>query len=108
MSAKVGKCLESVDVESVLPVQTWQEKRLRFEWLEKPSDKFLANWNYLQAPNQMFVEDIDETGIVVTVRWALMQQPVEKIAEYLNNWLAKCDALDFKKSGIGGRRLQPT
>lgn len=106
MSAKVGKCVEATDVEAVLPVQSWQEKRLRFEWAEKPSAEFLMNWNVYEGPNQMFVEDLDDTGVVVTVRWALMQQPPEKIAEYLNNWLAKCESGTWKPSGIGGRRLQ--
>ncbi len=104
--AKVGKCLDTTNVEAVLPVQTWQEKRLQFEWAEKPSAEFLMNWNFHEAPNQMFVEDITDTGIAVTVRWALMEKPPEKIAEYLNNWLAKCETASWKQSGGGGRRLQ--
>jgi hypothetical protein len=32
MDGKVGRCVEAVDVERVLPIGTSQEKRLRFEW----------------------------------------------------------------------------
>ena len=40
MDGKVGKCVETVDVERVLPINTAQEKRLRFEWEQKPSEHF--------------------------------------------------------------------
>ena len=105
---KIGNCLEIRDVEHVSAVGPWQEKRLRFEWREIPSARFLMNWNYYEAPNQMFVENVDGRGIVVTVRWALMKAPPAQLAELLNRWLEQCQNLTFKKSGSGGRRLQPT
>lgn len=106
--AKVGRCVEATEVETVLPVQTWKEKRLRYEWVEPPSPHFLMNWNFYEGPNQMFIEDVDDLGITVTARWALMEKTPEQLAEYLNNWLAKCETGTWKPSGHGGRRLQST
>lgn len=103
---KVGKCVEAVDVERVLPVATTTEKRLRFEWEQLPSEAFQMNWNFHMEPNQMFVERLDETGLTVTVRWGLMGQPPEKIAELINGWLEKCETGTYKRSGDGGNRLQ--
>jgi hypothetical protein len=54
----------------------------------------------------MFVEELNETGLTVTVRWGLMTQPPEKIGEVINRWLEKCEAGTYKKSGGGGNRLQ--
>jgi hypothetical protein len=105
MAGKVGKCLEVVDVERVLPVATAQEKRMRFEWESLPSREFLMTWNQSMEPNSMFVESIDERGITVTVRWALMKEPPEKIAERINQWLEKVEEGKFRKSGVGGRHL---
>jgi hypothetical protein len=106
MAGQVGKLVSAEDVEQVLPVGAWKEKRLRFEWVNKPSPAFLMNWNYYEAPNSMFVDDLDEAGISVTVRWGLMNQPPETIAELINNWLQQCETGAWKPSGPGGKRLQ--
>ena len=105
MDGKVGKCVETVDVERVLPVQTSQEKRLRFEWEQKPSENFLMSWNQYMEPNSIFVEDISDDGITVTVRWALMKEAPEQIAARLNRWLAQVEEGKFRRSGISGRHL---
>jgi hypothetical protein len=105
MSGRVGKCVEVADVERVLPIATAQEKRLRFEWERKPSDAFLMNWNYYMEPNSMFVEEIDERGITVTVRWALMKESPEKIAALINRWLEQVEEGKFRKSGWSGTRI---
>ena len=78
---------------------------MRFAWETLPSKEFLMNWNQYMEPNSMFVEDVDETGITVTVRWALMNEPPEKIRERLNRWLEKVETGSFRRSGIGGRHL---
>lgn len=75
MFGKLGKFVESVDIERVLPVGTAMEKRMRFEWETRPSDKYLMSWNQLMEPNSIFVENVDEKGMTVTVRWALMKEP---------------------------------
>ena len=105
---KVGKALDVTDVEQVTPVGTWTEKRLRYEWAHRPSARFLMNWNAYEAPNQMFLEDLNETGLTLTVRWALMKETPDQLAARLNRWLDECENLTFRKSGGGGRRLQPT
>ena len=105
MSGKVGALIESVDVENVLPIATSKEKRLKFAWETLPSKEFLMNWNQAMTPNSMFVEDIDEQGITVTVRWALMNEPPEKIRDRLNRWLEKVETGSYRHSGIGGRHL---
>jgi hypothetical protein len=105
MDGKVGKCVENVDVERVLPVGSAQEKRLRFEWEQKPSEKFLMTWNQDMEPNSMFVEEVNDEGITVTVRWALMKETPEQIAERLNRWLEQVEEGNFRRSGIGGRHL---
>jgi len=105
MDGKVGKCVETVDVERVLPIGSAQEKRLRFEWEQKPSEKFLMAWNQCMEPNSMFVEDVSEQGIAVTVRWALMQETPEQIAARLNRWLEQVEEGRFRQSGISGRHL---
>lgn len=74
MAAKVGKCIETVDVERVLPISKSNEKRLRFVWEALPSREFLMNWNQCMEPNSMFVEGVNEQGMTVTVRWALMNE----------------------------------
>lgn len=105
MSGMVGKCVEVADVERVLPIDTSKEKRMRFEWERMPAPEFLMTWNQFMEPNSLFVEEIDEKGITVTVRWGLMEQPAEKIAGLINNWLAKTEAGQFRRSGIGGKRI---
>jgi hypothetical protein len=105
MDGKVGKCVENVDVERVLPVGSAQEKRLRFEWEQKPSEKFLMTWNQDMEPNSMFIEDVNDEGITVTVRWALMKETPEQIAARLNHWLEQVEEGKFRRSGIGGRHL---
>ena len=105
MSGKVGPFLESVDVENVLPIATSKEKRMRFAWEALPSKEFLMNWNQCMEPNSMFIKELDETGITVTVRWALMNEPPEKISDRLNRWLEKVETGTFRQSGIGGRHL---
>jgi hypothetical protein len=105
MDGKVGKCMETVDVERVLPVSSAQEKRLRFEWEQKPSENFLMTWNQHMEPNSIFVEDINDEGITVTVRWALMQETPEQIAARLNHWLEQVEEGKFRPSGISGRHL---
>jgi hypothetical protein len=45
MGGKLGKFIESVDVEKVLPIATTQEKRMRFAWETPPSANFLMTWN---------------------------------------------------------------
>jgi hypothetical protein len=105
MTGRVGGCVEIVDVERVLPVATTKEKRLRFEWERMPSAEFRMMWNQFMEPNSMFVEALDETGLTVTVRWGLMEQPPEKIRDLINAWLEKTERGQFRRSGIGGRRL---
>jgi hypothetical protein len=105
MAGRVGQCLEVVDVERVLPVGSAREKRLRFQWQRRPSEKFLMTWNQFMEPNSMFVQDVDDVGITVVVRWALMEEPPEKIAERLNRWLEQVEEGKFRRSGIGGRHL---
>ena len=105
MGGKVGKCLESLDVERVLPVGSAQEKRLRFEWEQIPSEKFLMTWNQCMEPNSIFLEDVTDEGITVTVRWALMKEMPEQIAGRLNHWLEQVEEGKFRRSGIGGRHL---
>ena len=105
MDGKVGKCVETVDVERVLPVGSAQEKRLRFEWEQEPSEKFLMTWNQFMEPNSIFVEDVSDEGITVTVRWALMKETPEQIAARLNHWLEQVEEGKFRHSGIGGRHL---
>jgi hypothetical protein len=105
MTGRVGKCVEVQDVERVLPVATSREKRLRFEWEVLPSAEFLMTWNQRMEPNSMFVENLDENGITVTVRWGLMEQPPEKIAELLNRWLEKAEGGTYRRSGISGKHL---
>jgi hypothetical protein len=105
MDGKVGKCVETVDVERVLPVGSAQEKRLRFEWEQKPSEKFLMAWNQHMEPNSIFVEDVSDEGITVTVRWALMKETPEQIAARLNRWLEQVEEGNFRPSGISGKHL---
>jgi hypothetical protein len=105
MDGKVGKCLDVTDVERVLPVGTSQEKRLRFAWEQKPSEAFLMSWNQYMEPNSVFVEDVSDEGIVVTVRWALMKETPEQIAARLNRWLAQVEEGKYRHSGISGRHL---
>ena len=105
MDGKVGKCVETVDVERVLPIDTAQEKRLRFEWEQLPSDHFLMSWNQYMEPNSIFVEDICDEGITVTVRWALMKETPEQIAARLNRWLEQVEEGKYRRSGISGRHL---
>ncbi|NIY13492.1 MAG: hypothetical protein GWM98_00665 [Nitrospinaceae bacterium] len=102
----VGDCVEVIDVERVLPVSTANEKRLRFCWKQKPSAEFLMTWNRFMEPNSMFIEDLDETGLTVTVRWGLMKKSAEEIAVQINAWLEKCETGTWKKSGAWGRRMQ--
>lgn len=104
-AGKVGKCIEATDVERVLPIATSHEKRLRFTWETRPSQEFLMNWNQHMEPNSLFVEDLDERGITVTVRWALMKEQPEQIAERLNRWLEMVEQGKFRSSGIDGRHL---
>ena len=105
MAGKVGNCIESVDVERVLPIGTSQEKRMRFSWEQIPSDKFLMSWNQFMEPNSMFIERVEVNELVVTVRWGLMKQPPEKIRDLLNTWLAQVESETFRPSGNGGRRI---
>jgi hypothetical protein len=105
VSGQVGELIESVDVERVLPVATAQEKRLRFAWATVPSKEFLMGWNQHMEPNSMFIEDCDERGIAVTVRWALMKETPEKIRDRLNQWLEKVEDSNYRRSGISGSHL---
>lgn len=105
MSGKVGPWVESTDVEMVLPVATSQEKRMRFGWEELPSKDFLMTWNQAMEPNSMFIEELDEQGITVTVRWALMKETPEQIRDRLNRWLEKVEGDAYRRSGISGRHL---
>jgi hypothetical protein len=105
MDGKVGKWVETVDVERVLPIDTAQEKRLRFEWEQPPSDHFLMSWNQYMEPNSIFIEDISNEGITVTVRWALMKETPEQIAARLNHWLELVQDGKYRHSGISGRHL---
>ncbi|MGD0058359.1 MAG: hypothetical protein ABSD58_02985 [Verrucomicrobiia bacterium] len=105
MDGKVGNCVEVVDVERVLPIGTTQEKRLRFEWEQKPSEHFLMSWNQYMEPNSLFVEDISDEGITVTVRWALMKETPEQIAARFNRWLEQVEEGKYRHSGISGRHL---
>ena len=63
-------------------------------------------WNRFMAPNSMFIENLDETGLTVTVRWGLMKKSAAEIAERLNAWLEKCETRSWKPSGPWGRRMQ--
>ena len=105
MDGKVGKCLEVVDVERVLPIDTAQEKRLRFVWEQKPSEHFLMMWNQYMEPNSIFLEDVSNEDITVTVRWALMKETPEQIAARLNRWLEQIEEGKYRPSGISGRHL---
>jgi len=105
MDGKVGKCLEVVDVERVLPIDTAQEKRLRFAWEQKPSEHFLMMWNQYMEPNSIFLEDVSNEDITVTVRWALMKETPEQIAARLNRWLEQIEEGKYRQSGISGRHL---
>lgn len=102
---KIGQHLETFDVEKVLPVATSKEKRMSFAWEERPSADFLMNWNHRMEPNSMFVEDVTEAGIVVTLRWGLASATPDKVREYLNNWLAKVEGGTYRHSGVKGRHL---
>lgn len=103
--AQVGQLLESADVERVLPVAAATEKRLRFAWAEPPSRELLMNWNTRMEPNSMFLEELDEHGLTVTVRWALMKESPEQIRERLNRWLRQVEQGTYRRSGTAGRRL---
>lgn len=105
MSAKVGKHIETVEVEKVLKIATTKEKQMRFSWETVPSAEFLMNWNQRMEPNSMFIEDIDEQGIVVTLRWALMTATSDQVRDRLNNWLAKVEGGSYRSSGEHGRHL---
>lgn len=102
---KVGQLIESTDVEMVLPVATSQEKRMRFGWEELPAKDFLMTWNQAMEPNSMFIEELDEQGISVTVRWALMKETPEQIRDRLNRWLEKVETGSYRRSGVEGRHL---
>ena len=105
MSGKVGEFVEGTDVEMVLPVATTQEKRLRFAWETLPSKEFLMNWNHAMEPNSMFIEALNDAGITVTVRWALMKESPEQIRDRLNRWLANVEGDAYRHSGISGKHL---
>ncbi len=105
MAGKVGKLIETVDVEKVLPIATANEKRMRFEWEQQPSERFLMAWNQSMEPNSVFIEALDDTGITVTLRWGLMKQPPEKIRDLLNRWLEKTEQGEYRRSGNSGRHL---
>ena len=105
IAGKVGNFVESVDVEKVLPIATANEKRMRFEWEQKPSANFLMTWNQYMEPNQMFVEELNDQGITVTLRWGLMKQTPEKIRDVINRWLEKTERGEFRRSGGSGRHL---
>jgi hypothetical protein len=105
VSGRVGQLIESVDVERVLPIATAQEKRLRFAWETLPSKEFLMTRNQHMEPNSIFVEDISDEGITVTVRWALMKETPEQIAARLNRWLEQVEDGKFRPSGIDGKHL---
>jgi hypothetical protein len=105
VSGKVGEFVESTDVEMVLPVATTQEKRLRFTWEALPSKEFRMSWNQAMEPNSMFIEELDDDGITVTVRWALMKETPEQIRDRLNRWLEKAEGNAYRQSGISGRHL---
>lgn len=105
MAGKVGEFLGAEEVEVVLPVATTQERRLRFGWQQRPSREFLMTWNQHMEPHSIFVNDVDEHGISVTVRWALMQESPENIKARLNRWLEQVETGTFRRSGIGGRHL---
>ena len=106
MSGKVGQLIESTDVEMVLPVATSQEKRMRFGWEKLPSKDFLMTWNQAMEPNSMFVEELDEQGITVTVRWALMKETPEQIRDRLNRWLENVE-LAFAAEALSLREWLP-
>jgi len=103
--ATIGKHIETVDVEKVLPIAESKEKRMRFAWETKPSAEFLMTWNQRMEPNSMFIDDLDENGIAVTLRWGLLNAAPEKIRDYLNNWLAKIEGSSYRHSGVNGRHL---
>ena len=104
-SGKLGKFVESVDVEKVLPIATAQEKRMRFAWDTPPSAHFLMTWNQFMEPNSMFVEDVDDQGLTVTVRWGLMKKSPEDIMARLNRWLAEVQQGNYRHSGQPGKHL---
>ena len=105
MSGKVGQFIESVDVETVLPVATSQDKRMRFAWEALPSQDFLMTWNHAMEPNSMFIEELNEQGITVTVRWALMKETPEQIAERIGRWLQQVEGDSYRHSGVSGKHL---
>ena len=105
MAGKLGRFVESVDVEKVLPIATAQEKRMRFDWATPPSDNFLMTWNQFMEPNSMFIEDVNEQGMTVTVRWALMQKSPDEIMRRLNDWLEQVEDGKYRHSGVPGRHL---
>ena len=105
MTAIVGKHLATVDVEKVLPIATAKEKQMKFAWETPPPADFLMTWNQRMEPNSMFIEDLTDAGIVVTLRWALMNATPDKVREYLNNWLAQVEGGTYRPSGINGRHL---
>jgi hypothetical protein len=105
LMTEVGQHLETVDVEKVLPIATTQEKRLRFAWEQLPAKEFLMNWNHAMEPNSLFIEALDDAGITVTVRWALMKKSPEQIRDRLNRWLAKVEGDTYRRSGIAGKHL---
>jgi hypothetical protein len=89
----------------VLPVATSTEKRLRFGWESMPGVEFLMNWNHAMEPNSMFIEELDDAGITVTVRWGVMKESPEQIRERLNKWIAKVEGVSYRASGISGKHL---
>ncbi len=105
MDGKVGQHIETVDVEKVLPIATAKEKRMRFAWEAMPSKEFLMNWNQHMEPNSMFIEDINEQGMVVTLRWGLMTATPDQVRERLNNWMAKVQESTYRHSGWRGKHL---
>ncbi len=102
---KVSQLLEQHEVERVLPVGISKEKQLRFAWDSPPPEKFRMTWNQHMEPNSMFVEDVTDHHLTVTVRWGLMNQSTDHLRDLINNWLAKCHTGSFKKSGNPGRHL---
>ncbi|MGD0652092.1 MAG: hypothetical protein ABSA97_13315 [Verrucomicrobiia bacterium] len=105
MAGRLGKFAEAVDMEKVLPIATTKGKRMRFAWEALLSKEFLMNWNHCMEPNSMFIEGIDEQRIAVTLRWALVNEPPEKIRERLNRWLEMVEQGKFRRSGQPGKHL---
>lgn len=103
--AKIGQHIETVDVEKVLPIAASNEKWMRFAWDVKPSAEFLMTWNQRMEPNSMFIDDLSDEGIAVTLRWGLLNAPPEKVRDYLNNWLAKVEGGSYRHSGVRGAHL---